>query len=82
MNFRVLQSHRFCGDRMLLLLPWYKGTLLPGGVVTWTDFLVWSCHLQPMLPKEAPEWICNPWSPLRSGLGKGVVAPFALFESH
>lgn len=39
---------------MLLLHPWYKGTLLPSGVVTWTDFLVWSCHLQPMLPKEAP----------------------------
>ena len=65
---------------MFLLCPWYKKTLLPGGVVTWAGFLAWSCHLQPMLPIFlAPEWICNPQSPLRSG--KGVVAQFALFES-
>ena len=65
---------------MFSLCPWYKGTLLPGGMVTWADFLAWSCHLQPMLPIfPAPEWICHPQSPLRSG--KGVEAQFALFES-
>ena len=73
--------HRFHGASTFLLCPWYKGTLLPGGVVTWADFLAWSCHLQPMLPIFlAPEWICNPQSPLRGG--KGVEAQFALFESH